>query len=152
MAIHIRRAQEEDLGTVAALYRRWEAEGITWGLTAESAENLRTKLGPFFLVAERGGQIVGFVAGQVHQASAAPPDNLAVFPGGADYLEVEDLYVVEHARRAGIGTRLVEGVLEAARRQGIERSTVFSATKDTTKITRFYERLGYRPWGIQFFK
>jgi GNAT superfamily N-acetyltransferase len=104
------------------------------------------------LVAERDGQVVGFVADRVRWAGAAPPDNLAVFPGGADFLEVDDLYVAEHARRAGIGTRLVERVLEEARRQGIERSTVFSATKDTAQTASFYERLGYRPWGIQFFK
>jgi GNAT superfamily N-acetyltransferase len=137
---------------VAGLYRQWEAEGITWGLTAETVADLRAKLNPFFLVAELGGEIVGFVAGRVRRAYAAPPDNLAVFPGGATYLEVEDLYVVEHARRAGIGTRLVERVLAAARGQGIKHSTVFSATKDTAQISRFYERFGYRPWGVQFFK
>ena len=137
---------------MAGLYRRWEAEGFSWGLTAETAEELRARLGPFFLVAERGGEIVGFVAGRVRRASAAPPDDLAVFPGGADYLEVEDLYVAAPARRAGIGTRLVERVLAEARGQEIEHSTVFSATKDTAQICRFYERLGYRPWGVQFFR
>jgi GNAT superfamily N-acetyltransferase len=150
--VRIRRCRDEDLDAVAGLYRRWEAEGITWGLTAESVEDLRAKLGPYFLVSERDGEIVGFVAGRVRHAGAAPPENLAVFPGGAAYLEVEDLYVAEDVRGAGIGTRLVEHVLEAARSEGIVHSTVFSATKDTAQISRFYERLGYRPWGVQFFK
>ena len=150
--IHIRLCQDGDLDAVAGLYRRWEAEGITWGLTTETVEDLRARLGPFFLVAERGGEIVGFVAGRVRLASAAPPDNLAIFPGGAAYLEVDDLYVAAHVRRAGIGTRLLARVLEEARDQGIEHSTVFSATKDTAQISRFYERFGYRPWGVQFFK
>ena len=150
--VHIRLCRDADLAAVAGLYRRWEAEGVTWGLTAETAEALRARLGPFFLVAERGGEIVGFAAGRVRRAGAAPPDNLAVFPGGADYLEVEALYVAAPARRAGIGTRLVERVLAEARGRGIEHSTAFSATKDTARISRFYERLGYRPWGVQFFK
>lgn len=150
--IRIRLCRDEDLDAVADLYRQWEAEGITWGLTAETVQALRAKLGPYFLVADDGGAIVGFVAGRVRRAGAAPPDDVAVFPGGADYLEVEDLYVAEHARRAGIGTRLLERVLEEARGRGIEHSTVFSATKDTAQISRFYERFGYRPWGVQFFK
>jgi GNAT superfamily N-acetyltransferase len=150
--IRIRLCRDEDLDAVAGLYRRWEAEGITWGLIAETAEGLREKLGPYFVVAERSGAIVGFVAGRVRQAGEAPPEDLAVFPGGADYLEVEDLYVAAPERRAGIGTQLLERVLAEARAHGIERSTVFSATKDTAQISRFYERFGYRPWGVQLFK
>jgi GNAT superfamily N-acetyltransferase len=150
--IHIRRCRDEDLDAVASLYRCWEAEDVTWGLTAETVDVLRTKLGPYFLVADYGGAIIGFVAGRLRRAAAAPPDDLAVYPGGADYLEVEDLYVAKPARRAGVGTRLLERVLAEARSRGIERSTVFSATKDTAQVIRFYERFGYRPWGVQFFK
>jgi ribosomal protein S18 acetylase RimI-like enzyme len=150
--IHIRTCSDEDLGAVAGLYRQWEAEGITWGLTAETAADLRANLGPFFLVAERGGEIVGFVAGRLRHAGAGPPDNLAVFPVGAEYLEIEDVYVAPDARRAGIGSRLVQRVLGEARERGVDRSTVFSSTRDTAAITRFYERLGYRAWGVQFFK
>ncbi len=159
----IRRAHERDLAAVATLYRQWEAEGITWGLVAATEADLRARLGPFFLVAERaeGDQgpardaivgIVGFAIGQGRRATPAPPDNLAVFPGGADYLEVEDVYVAPHARGRGIGTQLMQTLLEQAHRSGIDRSMVFSATKNTDQITRFYQRLGYRPWGVQSFR
>jgi ribosomal protein S18 acetylase RimI-like enzyme len=60
--------------------------------------------------------------------------------------------VASWERRAGIGTELLHRLLEAARVDGIRRSLVFSATKDTAQISRFYERFGYRPWGVQFFK
>ena len=144
----VRLCREEDLGRVVALYRRWEAEAITWGLVADSEAALRAKLGRWFFVAERGGDVVGFVAARVKRAT---PGDLAVFPDGGDYLEVEDLYVAEDARDSGIGAQLMERVLAAARRQGIEHATVFSATKDTDRIVRFYERFGLRPWGVQLF-
>ena len=65
--IHIRLCHIADLDAVAGLYRQWEAKGITWGLTAETVEDLRARLGPFFLVAERGGEIVGFIAGRARR-------------------------------------------------------------------------------------
>ncbi len=146
--IVVRPCREDDLEAATALYQQWEAEAITWGLVADSEAGLRAKLGPFFFVAERAGEIVGFVAARV---SHADPGDLAVFPDGGGYLEVEDLYVTQHARAAGIGTRLMAAVLEVARRDGIEKATVFSATKDIGRIVRFYERLGFRPWGVQLF-
>ncbi|MBI3971463.1 MAG: GNAT family N-acetyltransferase [Chloroflexi bacterium] len=145
----VRLCREEDIERVTALYKRWEEEAITWGLVADTAEGLRGKLGPFFLVAERAGELVGFVAARVRHAD---PGDLAVFPAGADCLEVEDLYVAEHVRDEGIGTQLMERLLAEAKRRGIEHSTVFSATKDVARIVRFYEQFGHRLWGIQMFK
>ncbi|HEV2125845.1 MAG TPA: GNAT family N-acetyltransferase [Chloroflexota bacterium] len=157
--ITIRRCHEADLTVVAALYRAWEAEDITWGLRADDEGALREKLGPFFLVAEvevertrdadRRPPSIGFVTAQIRHAA---PGEVAVFPAGAAYLEVEDLYVTTAWRDAGVGTHLMEHLFEAARAQGVESSLVFSATKDLARIVRFYERFGYQPWGVQFFK
>jgi GNAT superfamily N-acetyltransferase len=127
----IRSCHERDLAAVAGLYRQWEAEGITWGLVVATETDLRAKLGPFFLVAEqrKRAELLGFAIGRVCRATATPPDNLAVFPGGGEYLEVEDLYVAGHARRGGIGTRLMRELLEEARRRRIDHSTVFRGPK-----------------------
>ena len=65
---------------------------------------------------------------------------------------MEELYVAEHERHAGVGTRLMERLLEAAKRSGVERSTVFSATKDVERVVRFYARFGYHAWSAQLFK
>jgi GNAT superfamily N-acetyltransferase len=82
----------------------------------------------------------------------AAPGEFAVFPAGTDYLEVEDLFVASGWRDAGIGTRLMERLFAEAQGQGVAASMVFSATKDLARIVRFYERLGYQPWGVQLFK
>ena len=145
----VRLCREDDIGRVAALYGHWESEAITWGLVADTEGGLRAKLGPFFFVAEDASEIVGFVAARVVHAA---PGDLAVFPDGGDYLEVEALYVAERTRDSGIGTQLMERVLQAAKCEGIEHATVFTATKDIPRIVRFYERLGFRPWGVQLFR
>lgn len=43
VAIQIRHCRQEDVEAVAGLHRRWEVEGIRWGLLAEPADGLRAK-------------------------------------------------------------------------------------------------------------
>jgi lysozyme family protein len=45
------------------------------------------------------------------------------------------------------GTRGV--VLDAAKRDGVDRSLLFLGTRDALSIARFYQRHGYNGWGIQ---
>ena len=54
-------------------------------------------------------------------------------------------------RGRGVGTILVEAVLQKAREQGVRAFHVFSATRNTEDVLRFYRRHGFEPWGVQMY-
>ncbi len=71
----IRPCREEEVFLVAALASQWEREQITTGFRADDPEVLRTKLGPFFLLALRGDEVIGFVIASQQEAA---PGEMAV--------------------------------------------------------------------------
>ena len=54
--------------------------------------------------------------------------------------------------KRSVGTALVEAALQKARGQGVRAVHVFSATRNTEDILRFYRRHGFEPWGIQMYR
>ena len=140
----IRRATPSDLPAVAELFYRWEEEGCTRCLQGESPGMLRDRLSPWFLVAEQG-TVVGFIIAE-HQT-----DQACVFdrPG---YLEVQDLYVAPGDRGRGIGTALMNRLLDRAAEQGIEQWTVYTGNRDWRRTMQFYERFGFRIWSLEMFR
>ena len=146
MAVQVRPAAHSDLAGVHALHEQWVAEANTYGLGDIERGVVESWLGDHFLVAEAVGRVVGFAHGTVRSTPV-----LAVVPAGEPYLEVEELYVRADSRRRGTGGLLVDAILARARESGVERFTVFSAAHDQPGILRFYERHGFRPWGVQLF-
>ena len=67
--------------------------------------------------------------------------------------EVEISYHLDRpqARGRGVGTVLVEAVLQKAREQGVRAFHVFSASRNTEDVLRFYRRHGFEPWGVQMY-
>jgi GNAT superfamily N-acetyltransferase len=143
----IRPAKLIDLASVAALSVQWSAQQITRGYRPDTPEALRARIGDYFLVADLGGRVVGYVIGEV-RATAGNEFVENVLDDRPEYLEVQDLYVdVEH-RGHGIGTKLMRAVLAAAEHRGVAGSLVYSANRDYLRTARFYERLGYDMWHI----
>jgi len=103
--------------------------------------------GPYFLVADRDHEIVGFIFGSEHTSKG-----LAVIPAGQRYLEIDDFYVTPECRSEGIGAGLLAAIEEAASRAGIERFLVYSATKDLDRISNFYREQGFKSWYVQLYK
>jgi len=75
-AVTIRPCRAEDLRLVAQFTAEWEAEHTTTGYSAETAADLRVKLGPYFLLALWGEEVVGFVVASLHEAAH---DEMAIF-------------------------------------------------------------------------
>ncbi len=142
----IRECTEDDLDAVSRLQQRWEAEDITHGLTAESREQLAERLGPYFFLAEADAAVEGYVFGSVLTSEGS-----AVMPEGDRYLEVDEIYVRPESRGNGTGGMLLDRLLEVARRDGISRFSVYSATKDVDGILAFYRRHGFKTWYVRLF-
>ena len=147
-AVTIRPCREEDLGLVAHFTAEWEAEHLTTGYRAEDAADLRVRLGPYLLLALWGEEVVGFVVASLHEAA---PGEMSIFATGGCYLEIDELYVLPAYREQAIGTTLMQAVMQAARRHGIEHFSAYSSTKRWRSITAFYEQLGFQMWFVRMF-
>lgn len=104
-------------------------------------------LGPYLLVAESDGEVVGFISGSIHSS-----EGMAVIPEGESYLEIDDLYVSPEFRRRGVGSGLITQILGRAKERGVAYALLYSASKDIRSILRFYERHGFQSWYVQMFR
>ena len=126
----VRHATEDDFGTLRALWERWQEEGPappSWADTSWEANEpeLRRALDANALfVAETDGEPVGFVSAWLEEHRG----------------HVGDLYVDEPGRRHGVGSALVETVIENLRARGATHLFVDAAAD----ALGFYERLGFR--------
>ena len=118
-----------------------------YGFVTEGREQIEDALGPYLLVAEVGGEVVGFVSGSVHVS-----EDKAVIPKGAGYFEIENLYVLPEYRGQSIGSGLITRVLAAAKEQGVGYALIYSAAKDIHSVLRFYERHDFQSWYVQMFR
>jgi ribosomal protein S18 acetylase RimI-like enzyme len=143
----IRECRYQDLEHVISLQKLWAAENITHGFIPADMNYLESKLGKYFLVAVLNGEIIGFVCGTAHKAQ-----DMAVLENGELYIEIDDIYISPNARSTGSGGLLLDEILKIAKENGIERSLIYSSTKDMDSIIKFYRKHDYKTWYIQMFK
>lgn len=143
----IRECTYEDLDRIIFLQQQWCNTDITYGFIPADKKYLEGKLGKYFFVAELNDEIIGFVYGTVHKA-----ENICVIDSGQFYIEIDDIYTSANNRGLGIGSILLKKILEVAKNNGIERSLIYSSTKDIDSIINFYEKHDYKTWYVQMFK
>lgn len=143
----IRECTAKDIDEVEALQHQWVNEEITHGLIPIQKNYLEAKLGSYFFVAEKDSEIIGFVYGTIRTA-----DNMAIMNNGQTYLDIEDIFVTPDNRSSGLGSVLLDKILTAAKEAGVERSLVYSSSKDMEGIINFYKKHDYKTWYIQMFK
>jgi ribosomal-protein-alanine N-acetyltransferase len=124
----IRRAGREWAGLLARLHASCFADA--WADSAFDA--LLASPGTFALLAQTGGEDVGFVLARVV----------------ADEAEILSLGVVPLARRRGAGQRLVAAAGELCAAAGGER--LFLEVGNENRAARmFYRRMGFREMGLR---
>jgi GNAT superfamily N-acetyltransferase len=149
--VSIRPCTLADIDGVIGLERLWEREDIAYGdfkaMSREAYVSILVGFPAYFLVAESGGQLVGYI-----HASVQRDKPVEVITAQEPYVEIEDIYVQPDYRDRDIGGTLLERIFEIARQEGIERFIVGTKSKETDMILRFYRSHGFTPWRIQFFK
>jgi ribosomal protein S18 acetylase RimI-like enzyme len=147
--VRIRTCTLSDIDSVIALERQWEQEDIAYGdfnpLSREAYVSILERFPAYFLVAESGEQLVGYIHGSVQRDK---PVEVIQEP----YVEIEDIYVQPGFRDRNIGGALLERLFEVAGQEGIQRFIVGTLSKETDRILTFYRSHGFTPWRIQFFK
>lgn len=135
MQISVRAAAPHDLRAVHQLMKELAAhEGLAsyFLLTEEALAEYCMGSTPRFhvLVAASGSKIIGY-ATYLFQFSPW---------AGHEYLFLDDVYVSEEARGAGVGSRLMQGVAELALRHDVE--VRWHVETENVPAQRFYRALG----------
>ena len=144
----VRPANENDVSVVLDLSRHWAEEGCTDGYIACMAEHLQSwRDGGYFFVGEFQGEVVAYAAGVVKLGKG-----YIFAPEGEQYLNVDEVFVHADHRDRGLGTRLLQVLLDKAETNGVVRSMVGSNNVDWLATFQFYERHGYRMHSILMYK
>ncbi len=143
----IRQAAKDDVPAICRLQQRWFEEGCVYGFVPDDAEQVEAALSQYFLLAEAGSEVIGFISG-----SAQTSGGTAVIAAGESYLEIDNLYVAPEFRRRGVGGELVDRLLAQAREAGLAHAVLYSAAREIHSVLRFYERHKFQSWYVQMFQ
>lgn len=145
----IRGCTAQDLEAVCQLDDLWKEEGVAhvWYGNRDDVIADFERFPQYFLVAEGGGRIVGYVNGSVRTN-----DTVDVLPKQQSYLAIDNIYVRPEFRGKRVGGDLLERLLEVAKENGIERFVVSTLSKDMDAVIRFYRGYGFTPWHVSLFK
>lgn len=138
--------KEEDLPVIKGMYEKLDAYFRTLNLRLPEPENVgqvwldsftRT-LGKFSMVhvAEMDGETVGFMLSRVLRV---PP-----YWGGVLTGTLADMWIVEKARRRGVGDRLSRNALAWLKAQDVH-SVEIQVLEDNAASWKLYENMGFKP-------
>jgi [ribosomal protein S18]-alanine N-acetyltransferase len=127
--VEIRSCQQRDLPALRKILAQ-SPEAANW--SAGSLQSVLEQDTRHFLVASKGAEILGFVAGQFV----------------ADEAEILNLAVAPAHRREGLGKALVHSLLAAFAGKGV--ATVFLEVRESNRAAiAFYEQMGFARAGIR---
>jgi L-amino acid N-acyltransferase YncA len=142
-AVAIRPARMEDAAAIAAIYAPFVHEtAITFEIDAPDADAIAARIARTtarfpFLVAERGGEVVGYAyAGRYRRRAAY------------DWVCESAIYVARGRERGGIGQTLYEALLDDLTERGYV-TVVAVITVPNRQSTGFHAALGFEDRGIQ---
>ncbi|NLT11985.1 MAG: GNAT family N-acetyltransferase [Clostridiaceae bacterium] len=95
-----------------------------------------------FYIAEDQGEVIGYI--KINRGPAQTE------PGHDDALEVQRLYVLKAYKGSGIGRRLMQEAIDRAIESAL-RYVWLGVWEHNVKAIRFYEKLGFRPFGEHLF-
>ena len=145
MDVIIRQVKKEDLGAVT------HVEAVCFPEAEAATEaSLKQRIATFpesFFVAEKDGEIIGFINGCVTDERTIRDemfeDASLHHPDGA-YQSIFGLDVIPEYQHQGLASRLMRHLIEDARQKG--RKGLILTCKD--RLIGFYETFGYRSLGV----
>jgi 8-oxo-dGTP diphosphatase len=145
--INYKLYETEHLSCVLNLSQEWFNENITFGIVPDTAKDIASYQNEYFYVALNSEAVIGYVT-----AEDIKDNEYNIFPNGASYLRVNDLYIAKNYRKRGIGEELLSLVEKAAYKNGLQHIFINSSTKDADAVRRFYLKNGYGIWTTSFYK
>ena len=149
MTVEIRVATPDDAAAIQAIYAPYVAEtAITFEYEVPSVEEIRQRITTTlqrypYLVAEEGGQLVGYCYAGTFKARRA-----------YDWSVETSIYVKRDARQRGLGSQLYSKLEEYLRAMGITNinACVAYIEEETPRLTpasvHFHKKLGFTMVGV----
>jgi ribosomal protein S18 acetylase RimI-like enzyme len=141
-----RLGTEEDFPVIAGMYEKLDAYFRTLNLRLPEPEDVqqtwldsfRRTLGVFSIVhiAELDGEVVGFMLARIKRVPS--------YWGGVLVGTLSDMWILEKARRMGVGDKLSRLALEWLREQGVH-SVEIQVLEDNAASWKLYENMGFKP-------
>ena len=147
MNITYQQFEASFLSAVLELQNEWFFEDITFGIVPETAKDIIANQNEYFFIALDEGKVIAYTTAEVIK-----DNGFNVFPFGASFLRVNDLYVAKDYRSQGIGEKLLSLIEQRAYANGLQHIFISSATKDAEAVRNFYVRNGYDIWTTMFYK
>ena len=149
--IAFRAWRKEDIPAIAEmciqLYHYIDRIDPVWRTSPWAKDHLRTHLYDLYnksqamtYVACKDRELIGFITGTIVRRSPV------ILPS-RDGL-VDNAYIKTSWRNKGIGTRLVQMLLDWFRSQGINEVRVYYQISNS-RAAAFWERVGFKPWTMQ---
>ncbi|MBS5887384.1 MAG: N-acetyltransferase family protein [Negativicoccus massiliensis] len=137
----LRPVDEKDTSALRAIYAPYIATPITFEIKLPSeaayAERIEEIAAMYpYIVAEYGGEIVGYAYAHRHMDRAAYDWNAEV-----------SIYLARNVTHRGIGTKLMGALLEILARQGIRNAYSLITLPNPASI-RLHTACGFRQYGI----
>ncbi|MBR2552559.1 MAG: GNAT family N-acetyltransferase [Erysipelotrichaceae bacterium] len=123
------KLNETNIPELIELSELWVEEGCSYGIVANTEEDLKEPL----YVARDDGRLVGYIFGHFYTAEK----RTSYIEPGSCCFEVDEFYVLPEYRSRGIGRQLLSAI-EAEAMQSAEYVTLATSTKDYQKILHFY--------------
>ncbi len=111
------------------LSKKWHDEECTWGIVANTEEDLKEPL----FVAEDNDTVVGYIFGHYYVVE----NKTSYIEIGSKCFMIDEIYVLPPYRNKGTGKRLFE-LMEAYVKDTCEYITLSTATKNYKDILHFY--------------
>jgi GNAT superfamily N-acetyltransferase len=129
----IRQVQSSEIPIIEQMQSAWETEYRYY--QSWDTSDLHDAIGPYFLVAEQKGVIVGYILA----------DKRSLEEGG---VIIHDVYVMEAFRGVGVGHLLVRAVVSRAKSDDAGLCTLIPSAEGADRLAAFYQREGF-DWNAQ---
>ena len=149
----IRRGRGDEIDRLAPLWRALRNHHATlaamppvrsledsWEHRKAQYQNWLSREGYTLLVAERGGELIGYAMVSLNEGAAT-------WDLGEQTAEIETLSVLESERGSGVGRALTKAAADVATDAGARTVAVGVAHTNADAI-RFYEREGFEPFYV----
>ncbi len=129
MKYEYRQLDSKTVSQLIELSTKWLAENCTWGIIANTPEDLKEPL----FVAVDGDNIVGYILGHYYVVNS----KTSYIEVGSKCFMLDEIYVLPAYRNQGIGKELFK-LMEDHVKSTCEYLTLSTSTKNYKSILHFY--------------
>jgi len=142
MKFKIRRADEKDFKSILELEKKWEKEGISWGVKHPTKKDLMNHIKKdicFVVVSDK--KFLGHIIAVIKKSKNFL--DYAKIKKGERYGYIDGVFVLPEYRKLGIGKKLVEIVIEHFKKNKLKKIVLKATSKKLKELESFYNKLGF---------